>query len=398
MATGLLAIFGTALAGVFWAGMKASGATSARSDALGLATRELEAVRAYPYTDVGFYDDQGAPATFEGLTTVSLGSTTPTGVTPIAPVTASAPVGPNAFRVERYIVWVDAQAVTSSSTSTTYVQAYKRSTVKVLWTDRYGSHTVRQDSLVYPGNQGVYVGPRGVAASTTTTAASAPTAPVLATPTVPAAPAGQTEIDVSWSEPTTVTPVANFVVEAATDSTFMTIVKTSPTQQPTATSYQLTGLASSTTYYVRVRAVSSGGLSNASNTQSATTLTASTCSVSSLNVVGATNNLPKTYLGNGNGKAQENFSLTVHLSGTCSGTWSVSGDLSGTADPSSPYVVTGSGGVLTGTVAANGNTGWSVGTHSFTVLQNGSVTSPAVTQTFLICAYTKNQTTSANSC
>src|SRR5262245_3912491 len=174
----LLAIVAAPLAGVFWAAIRTAGSAAHRTDGAAVASREIEAMRAIPYGQVGFFNDQTGytATTLDGLTTVSLGTTSPTpgpGVAgpQIQPVTpdpnaasgyAPDPLPSNAnpivlgnvrYDVWRYIGWSDAK-----DASTNYAQAYKKLTVVVKWKDQAGSHTVRQDSLLYPGGLGPYGG------------------------------------------------------------------------------------------------------------------------------------------------------------------------------------------------------------------------------------------------
>ena len=74
----VLAVVMAPLAGVFWSAMRTAGVASHRTDGSSVASREIEAMRAIPYAQVGFYADQpGYATTFEGFTTVLLGSTSP---------------------------------------------------------------------------------------------------------------------------------------------------------------------------------------------------------------------------------------------------------------------------------------------------------------------------------
>src|SRR4029077_15532296 len=66
------------MAGVFWTATRTAGVANHRTDGSSIASREIEGMRAVPYGQVGFYSDQpGFVPTFEGLTSVSLGSTSP---------------------------------------------------------------------------------------------------------------------------------------------------------------------------------------------------------------------------------------------------------------------------------------------------------------------------------
>src|SRR5689334_20307787 len=75
-AIAVLAMVSAPLAGSFWAAIRTAGVASHRSDGAAIASREIEGMRAVPYAQVGFYDDQ-SPASIGGLTTVSLGATSP---------------------------------------------------------------------------------------------------------------------------------------------------------------------------------------------------------------------------------------------------------------------------------------------------------------------------------
>src|SRR4051812_49527529 len=78
VAMAVLAMVMAPLASVFWSAMRTAGAAAHRTDGSSIASREIEGMRAVPYSQVGFFADQpGVAATFEGLTTVSLGGTSP---------------------------------------------------------------------------------------------------------------------------------------------------------------------------------------------------------------------------------------------------------------------------------------------------------------------------------
>jgi hypothetical protein len=359
-----------------------------------VATKEIEGVRALSYAQIGFYGDEpGYAGTFEGLTTVTLGPTTPSGTTPQAYPTNSNPAAPVVFGgvsygVERHIVWSDAQGGATSTSTTIYAQAYKRVTVKVSWTDQAGSHLVRQDSIIYPGNQGPYPGPAGGGTTTTTVTLCPPASPTLNPPAHPAPPADQAEIDLSWSQPGGTASVTSYSIQYATNSA-MTGATAVNNLAPTTTSYQVTPLASGTTYWFTVTANCQGG-SGASSNPPASAQTAplsSGCSLLSLSVTDAsTGSSTTTYLQN-NGKLSASLSLALTTSGTCPHGYAVAGkDPSGAADPGSQYALaTSGGGSYGGTVAAS-NSHWSTGVHTFTVIDttNGSTTS--TTKTFVVCA------------
>src|SRR3954465_14330445 len=179
VALAILAIVMAPLARVYWSSIRTAGAASHRTDGSSIASREIESMHAVPYAQVGFYADQpGFVSTFEGLTTVSLGATSPSSgplVPQVDTQTSGITQGGINFSVRRYVVWSDARDATS-----TYASAYKRLTVIVSWTDQVGAHTARQDSLLYPGGLGTYASPMGGTTTTPpTTTVLVPTAPVL---------------------------------------------------------------------------------------------------------------------------------------------------------------------------------------------------------------------------
>ena len=222
VAMAVLAMVIAPLAEVFWSALRTAGSASHRTDGSSIASAEIESMHAVPYGQVGFYADQpGYTSTFEGFTTVSLGSTSPTSgpsVPQIDPATTGITQGGVNFSVTRQIVWVGAQ-----DASTTYASAYKRLTVIVSWSDQAGAHTVRQDSLLYPGGLGKYQGAMGGPASTTTTTAVLnPSAPVLNAITGLPDPAGETQVPLSWSQPAVGAPITSYSIEYSTSASFPT--------------------------------------------------------------------------------------------------------------------------------------------------------------------------------
>lgn len=97
-----------------------------------------------------------------------------------------------------------------------------------------------------------------------------PAGPVLNAPTVPAAPAGYTTINLSWA---TVPNTANYVLQRATNSGFTTGL-VEGTVPGANTTHASTGLTQGITYYYRLAAEGSGGRGAWSNTVSAATLIA----------------------------------------------------------------------------------------------------------------------------
>jgi prepilin-type N-terminal cleavage/methylation domain-containing protein len=401
----VLAMVMAPLAGVFWSSMRTAGVASHRTDGSSIASRELEAIRAVPYAQVGFYHDQpGFASQFEGHDTVNLGSTSPSSgalipqVQPLTPDSSAAsgyapdPNPANAlpitqggvnFSVTRNIVWIAAQ-----DASTTYTAAYKRLTVQVTWSDQAGTHTVRQDSLLYPGGLGQYQGTT-TTVSTTTTAVLNPTAPVLNPITGLSDPAGETQIPLTWSQPSGGAAVTSYTIEYSTSSSFppgnFSVVSG---LAPSITSYTVTSLSANTTYYFAVIAYA-GANSATSNVQSFATLpvAAPSCTYGQLNVTAATTlSTTGTILGS-NGKVTENLSLSWTTTGTCPHNYAVyATDPSNSADPGSPYTLVANSGTYTATVASSGSKGWAIGLHTFTVWDTTNNKATSVVKTFKICA------------
>ncbi|MCU1468106.1 MAG: hypothetical protein JWM72_4034, partial [Actinomycetia bacterium] len=267
----LLAIIAAPLANVFWSGLRTASAAAHRTDGASVASREIERMRAVPYGQVGFYvDEPGYSSTFETLSTVTLGSVSPsTGklVPQIEPTTpdpnaatgyapdpdpanaSSIVLGGIHYSVVRSIVWINAQ-----DASSTFDKAYKRLTVVVTWTDQVGVHNVQQDSVLYPGGLGAYSGPMGGASTTTTTAATfPPSSPALPSITPLASPADETQVPLSWTQPAGGTAPTSYSIEYSTNPSFpagnFSVVAG---LSPSILSYTVTSLTPDTTYYFEI--------------------------------------------------------------------------------------------------------------------------------------------------
>jgi len=405
-ALGLMAIVAVAMTSVFVTAVRTAGEAGHRTDASSIASREIEGMRAVPYSQVGFYSDQapGYVSMFEGFNTVTLGALSPASgpnVPLIQPVTpdpnAAAGYAPDPnpanaspivqgnvkYSVHRYAVWVNAQ-----DSSTTYTEAYKRLTVLVTWTDVVGAHTVREDSLLYPGGQGKYQGPEGIPVTTTTstTAAVGPGQPVL-TAAVPADPAGETAVNLTWTQPAGA-PVTSYVVEWSTNPSFPAGSSTAtPPQPPSVTSFTATPLTPDTKYYFEVIA-SSGAISSTSQWVAAQTLPVlvPTCTLGPLQVQGATSLSTTGSILQNNGKMSENLTLSWTTTGTCSDSYNVQAvDPNSAADQGSPYGLTNSAGSYSGSVLAFGQKGWAIGLHTFTVWDLTQNQATSVVKTFKVC-------------
>jgi prepilin-type N-terminal cleavage/methylation domain-containing protein len=406
----LLAIVIAPLAGVFYSAMRTAGVANHRTDGASVASREIEAMRAIPYAQVGFYNDETgyASPSPDGFTTVSLGTTSPAigGLTPspqIQPQTpdpsASAGYAPDPYpanaspiiyggihyTVARYIVWADAK-----DASTTYTQAYKRLTVIATWTDTVGTHVARQDSLLYPGGLGQYNGVMGGPSTTTTTAAPVPPAVPILSPITPlASPASQTQVALSWTQPGGGGAVTSYTIEYSTNPSFPTgnfgVISV---PSPSITNTTVPGLSSGTTYWFEVFA-NAGALSSLPSGKQSTQTTAAgpACTLGGLNVAGATTLSTTGTILQNNGKMSEDLTLSWSTTGTCPDTYEVKAvDNTNSADPGSPYVLSGSGGAYSASVNSSGSHGWSIGLHTYTVWDLTTNTAQSVVKTFTVCA------------
>lgn len=409
----IIAVVFTPLASVFWSGLRTADASTHRTSGFSIASKEIEALHAVPYAQLGFYSDQ-TPAQWQYTTTVILGSCSTTCTPPFTPLvkpTATTVSEGLTYHIARYVYWDDAIAATppADSTPSTTVdsQAYKGVTVVVSWTDQVGSHSVQQDSIIYPGGQGTYQGP-GSGTTTTTTAppVSAPAAPAAVAPVAPqpaAAPAtdGQ-EIDVTISPGTGGGTAQAFYLQYSTSSTFAVDQPVGEIDQPVManTLVQVQGLAPQTAYYFRAYALNTVGQSPYSpiqgpDTTPAATTTPSACTLGSFTI--STVEAGKTYLSSDN-TMSEDVGLSLNVSGGCSQPITVASIApGGTPDAGSQYTLTQStAGGQWGTTIPSLSSAWAVGTHNLTVYVGG--TSQTVSDGLLVCAYGSGTSLEPTSC
>jgi hypothetical protein len=216
---------------------------------------------------------------------------------------------------------------------------------------------------------------------------------VLATPVVPADPAGRTEIDLTWSQPAGGAPVVSYTVQYSTSSTFPAASTNAIANLPaSATSYPVTALASNTTYWFRVVA-NAATQSATSNSVSAATLAqpAPACTLWPIIVTGGTSSSTTGTILRKHGnrsEMSENLTLGFSTTGTCTDTYNVKAvDPSAAADQGSPYTLTANGsGSYSGSVLSLGQTGWSVGVHTFTIWDLTANVATTAVKTFKVCA------------
>jgi hypothetical protein len=346
-------------------------------------------MHAVPYRQVGFYGDQVMspagtctnPATCEpaspdgaSFPVVVVGPTSP--ATPQILPTGTVQVGPLTYAVTRYVEWADVTGAGGATTTTTlYSHAYKRTSVTVGWVDQSGSHTVREDSILYPGGIGKFQ------STTTTASGTAPFAPVITAATV----LGPSEVDLTWTQ-SGGGAVASYSLQYSTDPNFVMTFAQINSIPSTATYLPVTGISSNTFYYFRLIANGAGAASATSSTvgPELTSPASGVCNVNSLVVTGATSGGSTGTIVQPSGAMSENLYLTVNTSGYCTGhNFSVSGqDQFANPDPGSAWPVTG-GASYTATVSSLSQLGWSTGTHTFTVLDGGSST--GVVKAFSVC-------------
>lgn len=287
--------------------------TNERSRAVALATRELERLRAIPYSRLAV--DASTVRTVEVVENTT-------------------------FTIDKAVTWV-AQGPVS--------RAYKQGTVAVSWDD--GAHTVGQVSYYYPGG----LGPSGPP-TTTAPCSSTPGAPTGLRGTAPGAPTGDTAIDLEWTPATTSVPAERWIVERSSDG-FVTSQRVTSTHPGSSTSLRVDGLAMGTSYRFRVAGWACGRMSPWSTVAVGTTssTTAQACEVGAPNVTPAQVRLAN----NGNAALSSSPVVTVNTVGACSALSIVYEYKAGTAPRTQSMSV--SGGVSKAVVSSTGP--WDVGVH-----------------------------------
>jgi hypothetical protein len=156
---------------------------------------------------------------------------------------------------------------------------------------------------------------------------------------------------------------------------------------PSITSYTVTGLAPSTTYFFEVVAYAGAQVTTADSVSATTAALSGGCTLGGLNIVGATSLSTTGTILATNGKMSENLTLSWSTTGSCNDTYEVNAvDSTNSPDPGSPYVLTGSSGAYSATVASYGSKGWAIGLHTFTVRDVSTSSATSVVKTFTVCA------------
>jgi Tfp pilus assembly protein PilV len=357
-------IFGTMQVGM--ASLVATNSSNTRVRAVALASREIEAIRSDPYDTVGM-----APGWVTGSYSDSDGHSYPyvQAASGDTVPSSSETIVATVYTISRAVVWV------SVGTNT---QAYKRAIVKVAWTDRAGTHTIRPDDEVYPGGLGSF--------SATTTTSSTTTTLLLA----PGAPGGlsatqdsintTSQIDLSWSNGSP--GATTWEVQHSLTSDFASYTVDTTSQPGANTTYNKSGLASGTTFYFRVRALGNGLSSAWSSVASASTaaVVLATCQSGTSNATPAAENRAN----NGTGTLSSSVNVQTHTTGTCSGL-----QLRFTPKAGVSQVIvslTAQSGGVWGTTLGTSTYSWDTGTKSLYVTSSTGAT--LATISFTVC--TKN--------
>jgi hypothetical protein len=385
---GVLGIVLLPLANVFYGGENVSAGNREYGDAVAIANGQLAQAQGTTYADLGFYENQfGTPpltiSGYNGQPAVDLGPSPPAGVSPqVQPTSNPQRVGSIVYSATNYVVWVNG----SGGDGYAYKQVYS----VVSWTEFGVPAQAVQSILVYPGGLGKYTGPQNNTPGGTSTT---PDNVVGLAVGVPADPAGETQVNLSWTAPQD--PPGYYVAAWAPDpggqddlgtpDTTGTSSEWAPTGSSTsgsilatATSFTVTGLASSTAYWFEIVAFSSGGDQWAISQTwvTATTLTPppQPCTLNTLTISQAGQSSGQATVAKSNGQLMEPITMTVTYSGTCAGgtdAVTVAATSSGT-DPGSPYALAWGSNQYTYSLCPS--TGFITGTHTYTVSDNGTPT------------------------
>ena len=382
MALAVLAIVMLPLAMVFYWGATSSAQTRENGDAIAIANGFLSQAQSVTYADLGFYEDQfGTPPqtvpSYGGQPGVDLGAAPPAGVSAQIPVTSTPQtVGAITYAERTYVVWADASGGKSD--------AYKRVYAVVSWTENGRHVSVTQNVLVYPGGLGKYTGPEN---NTAGSSLGVPDNVAGLGAAVPSDPAGESEVTLAWTAP--VDTPGFYVAVWSTNLADLAVPATSGTSgawAPTgstasgsipasATSYTVTGLSSATVYWFEIVAFSSDGSQWAVSLVDATATTLVTpvvpCTLGALTVSQSGQSSGTATVAKTSGHLTQPIAISVSYSGLCTAVAdlvTVTATSSG-ADPSSPYSLT--WGATSYTYSVCPSSGFTTGTHTYTVLLNG---------------------------
>lgn len=313
-----------------------------RSRAVSLATREVEGLRATPYSSLPV-----PPSNETETTTETMGGRT--------------------YTIEKAVTWVTRGAAT---------QAYKEATVVVSWNEGTGALSeVHQSTYLYPGGLGV--------PSTTVPVGNCgtPAAPTTVVAAVPLELAGTTGVDLAWVPALISTPtVRSWVVEYSPDN-FTHVQRATSALPVSSASLRLTGLSGGTTYQFRVASMAAcGALSVWSPTATATTGTSVTagCTYGTMSI--APNEVG---LQAGGRRLTTAPTVSVNTHGSCAGLRIVYRRSSLAVDQT-VLMVTASPGVWVAEIPNPTGGTWDAGMHHVTLFD--AATTEKGTGQFTVCA------------
>ena len=458
VALGLLAIVLLPLASVFFGGEAASAANREYGDAIAIANGQLAQASGVTYANLRLYESQFGtpPLTISGYNSqpaVDLGASPPNGTSAQIQATSQPQqVGSIVYTATNYVVWVNG----SGGNTCAYKQVYS----VVTWNEGGSPVHVTQSVLVYPGGLGRYAGSQcldfvvtthgaspnatvasgglpgvqvgmavsgpNIAAGTTVAAVSGnsltlsqgatgggtqtllfgsspagfgvtPDNVTGLTATVPAAPAGENAVNLTWNAP--LDQPGYFVAVWAPDpggqaalaapDTTGTSSAWAPTGSTTgaaisnsSNAFSVTGLAPNAAYWFEIVAFSTAGDQWAISQTwvTATTLNnpALLCTLGTLAISQAGQSSGNATVATSNSHLIQPITMTVTYAGQCTnGVDGLTVKATSGGDPGSPFTLT--WGAIeytfnppTGLCPSGG---FITGTHTYTVYHNGTATS-----------------------
>jgi prepilin-type N-terminal cleavage/methylation domain-containing protein len=260
----LIAVGLAGISTVFMSSLKTSNITAHRVDATALAIRDIEGMRAIPYAELGFSaSTPGYSSTFvDGSKTYD---TVTVPYSQLSPTPTAVVYRGENFTLTRAIYWADRNRQPGST--------YKMTTLLASWNDEVGTHTVRQDAVLYPSGL-------GVAGSTTTTSvvAGIPNKPDLVSSVNATSPSSA--VDLSWTAGAQPPTVSSFKIQSSTNN-FATATDVA-TVSGNVSTYKVSGLAGNTVYQFRVGALNGSQGPTWSNIQTEQTAQGTSTGVCSL--------------------------------------------------------------------------------------------------------------------
>jgi prepilin-type N-terminal cleavage/methylation domain-containing protein len=381
IALAIMAIVLGSLAPAFYGAMRASAVSDQHAIANGIAVAASEQLRSFPYWEVGYTsaDYQSSPAGVGyPCTTASANPVVTVTTSPLDIQTQSQAENGVTFSVQRCVYWVDSSI---DNQSNNYPLAYKQTVVTVSWTVGRVASKVTQMSDIYPGGEGLYGGAKDNYTPTTNVASGAtapPSSPVWVS-YADNSTSPTTEINLVWTEPSTPTPAASYLVDYTTSQYYggagsLSLTPGTYTEDPfntpgTSSSPNIVTVGAGTPYYFEVWAVAADGTKSTSPStvvSVASANAAATCNMTLFKVNPGTATIGSSDKFSGSTTAF-NLSITNSGNGTCSNVTVKYTTQGGTV---AAATMTGSG-TLSGT-AGTTNTKWDTGNDTFTVYQNGT--------------------------